>query len=302
VTRCISHIGLGLFCKHFFVVILGEMGRINLQDKRGHLVEILTGINGLAVAFSGGVDSTYLLAVAHQILGRKVIAVTADSPIYPSREKNAATDIATRLGVRHIVIQSRELEDPEFLANKRNRCYVCKKRLFEDIFEIARKESIATVVHGANADDHQDFRPGFAAARELGVLAPLVDAGLTKEDIRRLSREMGLPTWQKPAMACLATRIPYDTRISVDALEMIDRAENIVVQLGFAVCRVRHHGSVARIEVAPSDMEKILDDDIRSSLIRELRQLGFPHVAIDLEGYVQGSMNRDGRPLPDKAL
>lgn len=269
------------------------MGNVKLQQKRQRLAEKLAELSGLAVAFSGGVDSTYLLAITYRILGNRVIAVTADSPIYPSREKHAAAEMAETLGVRHIVIPSKELTDPEFVANTRNRCYICKKRLFEDIFEIARKQGIQMVAHGANMDDHQDFRPGFAAARELGVLAPLVDADLTKQDIRCLSREMGLPTWQKPAMACLATRIPYGNSISLEALDMIDQAENAVVRSGFGTCRVRHHGPVARIEVDPSDLDKIFAPDVRGRLIRALRQIGFSHVAIDLEGYVQGSMNRD---------
>jgi uncharacterized protein len=262
--------------------------------KKECLAKILKQFESLAVAFSGGVDSTCLLAMAHDILKEKVIALTADSPIHPPKEKVHAVELAKGLGVEHIVIKSREMDHVDFVANQKNRCYVCKKLLFEDILKHAMERGIRQVAHGANVDDLRDFRPGLKAAQELGIIAPMVDAAMTKGDIRRLSKEMNLPTWDKPSMACLATRIPYGTPISLDAIEMVAKAENFVTGLGFRTCRVRHHGKVARIEVNPRDLNKIMNAEIRAKVIRTLRKIGFAHIAVDMEGYVQGSMNRSG--------
>ncbi|MBW2201906.1 MAG: ATP-dependent sacrificial sulfur transferase LarE [Deltaproteobacteria bacterium] len=260
--------------------------------KKECLVNALKQYESLAVAFSGGVDSTFLLAVAHDVLKKKVIALTADSPVHPPQERAHAVELAKSFGVEHIVIKSREMDNIDFVANRKNRCYVCKKLLFEDILNLAMERGIRLVAHGANVDDLRDFRPGFKAAEEMGIVSPMVDAGLTKEDIRRLSKEMNLPTWDKPSMACLATRIPYGTPISLDALEMVDKAENFITCLGFMTCRVRHHGKVARIELSHRDFNKIMNEEIRDNVILALRKIGFSHIAVDMEGYIQGSMNR----------
>lgn len=221
-----------------------------------------------------------------------MVAAPADSPIHPAREREAAEAFARKRGIRHILLQSREIDQADFLANHRDRCYVCKKKLFEDLLDVAAGMGIRWVAHGANLDDLEDLRPGMAAAREMKILAPLIEAEMTKEDIRLFSKEMQLATWNKPSMACLASRIPYGTRITRRALQMVDEAENALLRRGFVTCRVRHHGEVARIEIDPADLGKILDEKIRKPIVSELQKIGFLHVSVDLEGYVQGSMNR----------
>ena len=190
-----------------------------------------------------------------------------------------------------MVIQSREMSRPDFKANTKDRCYICKRYLFEDLLKIAFNMGIEHVAHGANVDDLEDFRPGFAAAEEMGIKAPLVDAGLTKDDIRSLSKQMNLKTWNKPPMACLASRIPYGTPITDRDLKMVEQAEQVILGLGFTACRVRLHSNVARIEVDPGEIEKMLDKGIRSAIIGKLREIEFSHAAVDMEGYRQGSMN-----------
>jgi uncharacterized protein len=261
--------------------------------KRDHLFSILEKYSALIIAYSGGVDSSFLLAVAHEALKKNLVAVTASSPVHPEWERQSATAFARQLGVEHIIIQSREMSRLEFRSNTKDRCYFCKKYLCEDLLKIACDRGIEHVAHGANVDDFDDFRPGFAAAREMGITAPLVDAGLTKNDIRRLSKQMNLNTWNKPPMACLATRIPYGTPITLKDLEMVEQAEQVLWGYGFTGCRVRMHGTVARIEVDTGDVERVLDREMRSVIAENLRKIGFLHVAVDLEGYRQGSMNRD---------
>ncbi len=257
------------------------------------LVRELKRFESLVVAFSGGVDSSFLLAVACQAVPGRVVAVTAESPVHPDREKKAAAAFAHRLGVEHITVQSGEMDLPGFVANSKDRCYICKKHVLAQIFNIASKMGISRVAHGANRDDFGDYRPGLKAAAEMGVAAPLVDAGLGKEDIRRFSREMNLPTWDKPSMACLASRIPYGTPITAGALDMVERAEDVLLGMGFAACRVRLHGRTARIEVDARDMPLLLANEVREKIVLQLKRIGFSHVAADLEGYVQGSLNRD---------
>lgn len=258
-------------------------------EKQQWLVSVLKKSDSLAVAFSGGADSSFLLAAAHQVLKENVIAVTAVSPIHSRREKQAAISFAKRLGVRHILIESDEMNIPEFIANTKDRCYICKKHLFTEIAKAADAANISHIAHGANIDDLNDFRPGFRAAKEMGVLAPLIDAGLTKSDIRRLSQEMKLPSWNRPAMACLATRIPYNTPISSDKLRMIEASEEYLLSLGISTCRVRHHDSIARIEILPAEFDIIIEN--RQSVIEKVKKIGFFHIALDLSGYEQGSMN-----------
>jgi len=264
-----------------------------LKTKREHLISTLKSYGSLLVAYSGGVDSTFLLATAHEALKKNLVAITAKSPLHPVRENQESKAFAQQLGVQHIFVKSMEMSRSDFTANTKKRCYLCKKYLFKDLLKIAREKNIKYVAHGANVDDLEDFRPGFDAAREMNIMAPMVDAGLTKNDIRTLSKQMNLNTWNKAPMSCLATRIPYGTQITTEKLKMIERAEQVILALGVKACRVRLHAKVARIEVDPGDIERILDQVVRSTIVRELRRIGFTHVAVDLEGYGQGSMNRD---------
>jgi len=262
-----------------------------LKEKREQLVSIINGFDSLIVAFSGGVDSAFLLAIAHKLLKKNVVAISATTPIHPSREIEYSKKFADNLGIKHILLKSREINHSGFMANKKDRCYICKKLLFEDILKIASDMDIKYISHGANVDDIDDFRPGFLAAEEMGVIAPLIDAGLSKDDIRLLSKDMNLSTWDKPAMACFATRIPYGTPLTQKALSMIEQAENTIIDLGFKTCRVRCHGKIARIEIDPVDFEKILNEKTRLIINNKLKVLGFSYVALDMEGYVSGSMN-----------
>jgi len=267
------------------------MSRKDLNEKKAKLISILKKLDSLVVAFSGGVDSTFLLSMAYDELKENVVAITAESPIHPVREKQEALALAKKIGVRHIIVQSREIHQPDFLANPRNRCYVCKKYILEDITRLASEMNIQSIAHGANMDDLKDYRPGFKAVEEMDVLSPLIDAGLTKTDIRALSKEMNLSTWDKPSNACLASRIPYGTPITKEALGMIEKAEAFILSLGLKTCRVRHHGNIARIETSIDDMEKIFTKKNRQRIVKAFKELGYKHIAIDLEGYRQGSMN-----------
>ena len=260
--------------------------------KKKRLIAILKAYDRLVVAFSGGVDSTFLLAASQEAIGDRVTAVTADSPIHSRREIREAIETAKALGVKHIVVPFAEMTVPGFAANPPDRCYTCKQLIFAEIIRMAGSMGVERVAHGVNLDDLGDYRPGLKAAEEMGVAAPLVEAGLNKADIRALSRRMGLPTWSKPSMACLASRIPYGRPITPEALKMVEAAEEILQGLGFSGCRVRHHGDVARIEMAARDVNRATRPVVRSQLLKGLQAIGFTHVAVDLEGYVQGSLNR----------
>jgi len=262
------------------------------HKKKQALLDNLRALDSILVAFSGGVDSTFLLAVAREALGKNVLAVTAHSIIYPLSETEEAVTFARLQGIEHVLLASEASHLPEFVANTPERCYFCKKDLFGRLREIAEQRGIRTIAHAANMDDFDDFRPGWKAAVEMGGVAPLVDARLTKEEIRFLSRAMGLPTWGKPSMACLASRIPYGEPITETKLRMIGEAEKAIAAHGFTQYRVRHHGPVARIELQVSDMERIMEPEIRQSIVGKLKELGFLYVTLDLEGYVTGSMNR----------
>ncbi len=263
-----------------------------LDDKKTRLADALKRFDRLAVALSGGVDSALLLSLAHETIGRGVIAVTARSPIHPPQEVADAVEVARRLGIRHYIIESDEMEQPGFAANPPERCYICKTRVFARLLAFIREQGIDHLVHGANADDPGDYRPGLQAAAELGVTAPLLDAGMTKDDIRRLARERELHVWNKPAMACLATRIPYGTPVTRERLAQIEAAEQTLRDLGLAGFRVRHHGEIARIEVPADRIASLAADAMRSRVVKRLKAIGFLHVCMDLEGYVAGSMNR----------
>jgi len=268
------------------------MDKETITRKKEDLIRQVRDAGSLLVAFSGGVDSSLLLTLAHEALGKRAVAATADSEIFPAREKDMAVEFTGERGIEHIVFRSEETGIPAFVSNGPDRCYHCKKSLFKQLIKIAEERGIKHVAHAANADDIKDYRPGLRAAKEVGIVAPLVDAGLRKQDIRFLSKEMGLSTWDKPAMACLATRIPYGSPVTHEKLKMIEDAEVFLFDSGVSQCRVRHHGSVARIEVDSSSIKMIMDDDLRKAIVRKFREIGFLHIAVDLEGYVSGSMNR----------
>lgn len=262
-----------------------------LARKLAHLRSGLKRLRRVLVAFSGGVDSTLLLKVAADALGPDVLAVIAGSETYPRREIVAARALARRLGVRHRLIHTTELENPRFAANTPERCYHCKRELFGRLKAIAGEEGIPFVVDGANVDDRSDYRPGARAGRELGVRSPLRDAGLTKADIRALSRFFGLPTWDKPSLACLASRFPYGSPIDRLALGRVGRAELFIATLGFRQVRVRHHGDTARVEVDPAQFPVLLRPSVREEIVRRFKRLGYLYVTFDLEGYRTGSLN-----------
>ena len=260
-------------------------------EKLEKLRELLTGYGSLAVAYSGGLDSSFLLKVAVDVLGQKAIGVTARSSTYPEREYNESIEFARGIGVRQVVIESEELEIEGFTSNPPRRCYFCKKELFTKLQQVAREEGIDYIADGSNADDVHDFRPGMEAAAELGVVSPLKQAELTKDDIRTLSKQMELPTWDKPSFACLSSRFPYGHEITPDKLQMVGAAEDFLRDLGFRQMRVRHHGDIARIEVLQEDIATISDPEMRRKVTAKLRQIGYHYVTIDLEGYRTGSMN-----------
>ena len=262
-----------------------------LSAKHAELQRILEGIPSLIVAFSGGVDSAYLAYLATDVLGARALSVTADSPSYPDRHRQLALGLAAQFNLHHEIIFTGELERPEYRANPANRCYYCKHELYTHLSAIARDRGIAVIADGSNADDRGDYRPGRQAAREFGVRSPLDEAGLTKSEIRELSRRAGLPTWNEPASACLSSRIPYFTEVTDEKLRTIERAETVLRDLGFRVFRVRHHDTIARIELGRDEIPRALEPDVAGTIDRELRALGYQHVAVDLRGYRLGSLN-----------
>jgi uncharacterized protein len=264
-----------------------------LAEKETRLKDILRGLKSAAVAFSGGVDSTFLLRVASEVLGDKVAAVTGRSLSFPERELSAARRFTREHGLTHLEIDSEELETAGFAANPVNRCYLCKKALFTKILKAAEAQGLSTVMEASNLDDEGDFRPGFMAIRELGVLSPLLEAGLTKSDIRVLSRERGLPTWDKPSFACLASRFPYGEPITPEGLKKVDAAETFLISLGCRQVRVRCHdqGRLARIEADEAGLDLLATPVNRRLVTENLAGLGFTYIALDLQGYRTGSLN-----------
>lgn len=268
-----------------------DAGAADLERKEAALNAALRDWPSVIVAYSGGVDSAYLAYTATQALGASALCVTADSPSYPERHRALALRLAAEFGFRHEFIHTAEMENPEYRANPANRCYYCKQELYTHLAALARDRGIAVIADGANADDRGDYRPGRQAAREFGVRSPLDDAGLTKAEIRELSRRAGLPTWDEPASACLSSRIPYFSEVTDEKLRMIERAESVLRDMGFRICRVRHHDTLARLELGVDEIARAMEPETAERIDRELRAIGYAHVTVDLRGYRLGSLN-----------
>lgn len=262
---------------------------MNIEFKYDNLKQYMERLGSVAVAFSGGVDSTFLLKVAHDVLGNQAIAVTARSCSFPERELNEAKEFCRKEGIRHIIIDSEELDIEGFRNNPKNRCYLCKRELFEKIIGVAKEHGIENIAEGSNMDDNGDYRPGLQAVAELNVKSPLRHSGLTKKEIRELSKQLNLPTWKKQSFACLASRFVYGETISEEKLGMVDKAEQLLLDLGFHQVRVRIHDKMARIEVEPAEFEHILQH--REEIVSNFKSYGFTYVTMDLTGYRMGSMN-----------
>jgi pyridinium-3,5-biscarboxylic acid mononucleotide sulfurtransferase len=269
----------------------GTVTQDALAEKEQRLRGLLGSCDSVLVAFSGGVDSAYLAWAATRVLGPAALCITADSPSYPDHHRQLALRIAREFQLHHEIIHTAELDRPEYRANPVNRCYFCKHELYTALTSLAQARGFAVIVDGSNADDRGDYRPGRKAAREFGVRSPLDEAELTKDEIRELSRRAGLPTWDEPASACLSSRIPYHSEVTDAKLRMIEQAEDALRAIGFRVCRVRHHDTLARLEIGRDEMARALEPDVRARIVRELRALGYQHVTIDLQGYRMGSLN-----------
>jgi uncharacterized protein len=262
-----------------------------MEYKAQQLEALLKDMKGVLVAFSGGVDSSVLLAAAHNALGNSVLAVTGTSASFPAHDMESVRTVASMLGVRWVTLESGELEDSHYRENPPNRCYFCKKNLFLRLLDQASKEGLPSVVEGSNTDDLNDIRPGMEAIRELGIRSPFLEMGIDKETIRILAKYYGLPNWDKPSSPCLASRIPFGEMITPDRLRRIDRVEAVLRGMGFRQLRVRDHGKLARIEVVPEDMERMLESRLREDVVALCKDSGFAYVTLDMQGYRTGAMN-----------
>jgi uncharacterized protein len=269
-----------------------------LAARERRLNELLASFDSVIVAFSGGVDSAYLAWAATRVLGPAALCITADSPSYPEHHRQLALRIAGEFRLRHEFVHTAEMERADYRANPVDRCYHCKHELYGVLSDVAARRGIAAIADGSNADDRSDYRPGRKAARDFGVRSPLDEADLTKADIRELSRLAGLPTWDEPASACLSSRIPYHSEVTGEKLRMIERAETVLRNLGFRVCRVRHHDALARLEFGRDEMARAFEPAMRDQITRELKAIGYGQVAIDLQGYRMGSLNEAVRLRP----
>jgi uncharacterized protein len=262
-----------------------------IEAKEQKLRETLRQSGSVIVALSGGTDSAYLAYVANLELGERALSVTGDSASYPAFQREMVERLISRFGIRHLVLPTQEFADPNYTSNPTNRCYYCKTELYSKLRRLAEERGFRAIVDGTNADDERDYRPGRQAAREHGVRSPLLECGLTKAEIRELSRRAGLPTWAEPASACLSSRIPYGQVVTIEKLSMVDRAESELKRMGFRQLRVRHHGDVARIEIAQDELPRALQAEMAARMSAALKSLGFRYVALDLEGYRAGSLN-----------
>jgi len=263
----------------------------SLDSKLERLCAIFTSFDDVIVAFSGGVDSTFVLKVAQETIGDRVLALTTTSPTMPDQDRISALEMAQQIGARHLVIESNELEIPGYAQNPLNRCYLCKHNLFTVCETKARELGIKTIVDGLNLDDLHDYRPGIKAASEMSVRHPLVEAEMTKAEVRELSRTLGLPTWDRPASPCLSSRFPYGTTITEEGLRKVEQGEQLLHALGFKVARVRYHGDVARLEVDANEIARLLEPSTRGLVDAELKKIGFRFVTVDLKGFRSGSLN-----------
>jgi uncharacterized protein len=268
-----------------------DQAQLSADEKELQLLKQLAGFPSVMVALSGGADSAYLAWAAHHAIGRHALSVTALSPSYSAHDRAVVEEFVRQLGARHEFIETHEMENPKYRANAADRCYFCKDELFSALDVMARERGVAVVAYGVNADDTLDFRPGHRAATEHRVLAPLLDAGLRKADIRLLSRRAGLPTWDRPASACLASRLPYGTEVTPERLGLVERGEAALRDLGFRQFRVRLHEKLARVEIAPEELPRAMSPEVAASIAARLKAVGFTYVALDLEGYRQGSLN-----------